>query len=266
MTTIHKTLLLATNLALAGLATTVFAATPIEIYSQPFVASNYNPETDLGVERNFNTWASLTGNAGWSVVLGANGTTTTAPTVQNSSVIWSQPNTTGFVFRDTSIDVELASWQNVEISIDTVQSSSSRIGRLQFLIQVDNDKWYISNTVLRPITASGWGSIPAGDSPTVSFEFSTDKAAWSLFTLNTDDPATTEVNEGGIVQTALTENLSASRITGIGWYTYTTSSSGIQRFDNLTITATPIPEPATAALLLGGVLLLGATLLRRTRR
>ncbi|AHF91996.1 hypothetical protein OpiT1DRAFT_01597 [Opitutaceae bacterium TAV1] len=260
--TLHKTLFLAATLA--SLTATATAATVL--YSQTFEAY-VNPSSGNNQEKKFNEWVTLTNQTGWACydnstgLLAAGGT----PVVQTGSTIYTSASTKGFTYRYAALDIALADYQDITLSVDTVQTSSTQLSRMRFLIQLDNGNWYASTTLLRPINNSSW-TIPEGISPNLGITFTTAKENWSLFTMNTDDAETTDVNEAGVVLTALDADLSGAKITGAGWWVYTASSTVITRFDNFQIAATPIPEPAAAALALAGSAIFLCILIHRCRR
>lgn len=240
---------IARRLAFAAASSLLVAATASAevVYSQtfdPFVVSGN------AVERNFNNWAALTSQAGWGVYFGSDGTAALNPVVQAGGSIWSQTSTTGHVFLGTGLDLDFSA--PTTIQLDSAQSGTT--DRFRFLIQTDDGLWYISNTAFQP---GQYGSISAAidaSAATSTLLFSSSASDWSLFSLSSQ----------GITITALTADLSSTTVTGIGWWSYTTSGSIVARFDNLIVTSL-IPEPSTCAALLGAAGLGAAMVLRRRR-
>jgi hypothetical protein len=267
MKTLPKILLLAAAIAPVALcAEQTFVAT--ELYFQPF---DPYMNGNTASERTMNVWTGQQSEESWVAYNGSTGVAISSsyPVIQTGGTIYSSPTSTngGYVAVATgeSLTLDLGDYDRVDFTIDASQSSSQRQVSMRFLVQLEgSDQWY-ATTAIKPAYGQ-YLSSPAD--PLITFTFTTDKTAWSLLDISTDDPGTEEVNEAGVVLSALAEDLPTTSITGFGWYWYSTTTSGIiTRFDNLAITGytLAIPEPAATALLAGSVFLLGAFVRRRFR-
>lgn len=245
-------LALLAGLTLIGAASAVRAN--VTLYLQTFDPhTNPNP-----VERHFNHADLRPRLAGWTAYNGADGSTLAGgsgqPSVQTSGAIWSQPNTTGHVYQATGDAFTFDLSDAITLSVDSVQSSASRIGRVRFMIQIDN-QWYASASTIQPLNYDNFSAAETAEADTtLSLALSTDASAWLAFTLDGT----------GVSLTALIADLPSSSVTGVGWWTYTTSISTVIRFDNFAITSA-IPEPSAFAALFG-VLGLATALGARRRR
>lgn len=170
----------------------------------------------------------------------------------NSGVIWvDNNNTIGFVIRGTDISVPLA--QVGEISFDTLQSKATA-GPLSVLIQIDGGDWFVSNAPTTPQVAASWSAAETAELDyNASLSFSTAQSAWNRF----------EMTSTGVISTSLAATLSGTTITGIGWFVKSSETGNYVRFDNLLVSSSTIPEPGSAAWIMGGVVLIGSALRRR---
>lgn len=211
-----------------------------------FAASAVNAEDILYDQAFTNTSGSeqnITYINGWNSYYAGTGNeqyTNVRLRSDSNGYIWVNPTSTGFVIEGTDISVALSEVST--ISIDTIQTKTA--ASFQLLIHIDDGSWYISTTSFTPKTASSWATaISEGIDYNEVLAFSTDSSAWMTF----------EMSSSGITTTALTEDLSGTTITGIGWYVTSTESYNYSRFDNLEVTS--IPEASTSVFVVAGMLI-----------
>ncbi|EIP98526.1 PEP-CTERM putative exosortase interaction domain-containing protein [Opitutaceae bacterium TAV1] len=163
----------------------------------------------------------------------------------------------------TGLSIGIADYSNLSF---TWQVNTSVAGPVtHILLQVDGD-WYASSAFITPVTG---GAVDLDNSSASrTFAFSPDATAWNTFTLNPGTATNTyEAGNGEMgIGAAASGNLTGT-LTGIGFLTVF-ATNGPQtnvRYDQLQITGTAIPEPATFAAVVAGIILAAAMFRRRAR-
>lgn len=139
-------------------------------------------------------------------------------------------------------------------TISWTMGNASTSSTVRLLIQiggsnsVNSGTWYASDEVFSSSTAYGsFSNFSSASTPSVTYNlaFSTEANAWRELTLS---PGISMSLSGS----TLSQDLSSSTITGIGFYiTATSNTNSAVRLDTLAVTV--VPEPSSAALLLGSV-------------
>ncbi|EIP98152.1 PEP-CTERM putative exosortase interaction domain-containing protein [Opitutaceae bacterium TAV1] len=254
----RRTPVLLAILAALGCLISALPASAATLYLEPFLNTTGNEKAI--------SWLD-----GWTVQKATDATDVTADNrIQTANgpsdtpgVVYIYPTTIGYVARGSGITnnqdnpgagIPLASVG--AISVDVVQAKEK--GSVTFLIQIDNGDWFISTQPIVPSHSFGnWAAWEAAGSPDIKerLVFSTSRTAWQKF----------ELASSGIITTALSADLTGTAITGIGWLAKSGGDTyNYIRMDNLAIEAAAIPEPATTAAVLAGVVALASLARRRS--
>ncbi|EIP98539.1 hypothetical protein OpiT1DRAFT_02996 [Opitutaceae bacterium TAV1] len=234
---------------------------------RPTGSYQYNYNNDASAPAYGVTQVRLIGNHASNPVAGAVGGFLNVNTTNSEGAL----GTPIIAVVRTGLDIALSGYDDLTISWKGAGTTASGAWvadplTTNILIQV-GDQWYVSAA---EYTLSGGGWTSGLDAnPFSSLTISTDQNAWKLFTLvpsTTTDlwaAANGEMSVGGTAAADL-----SGTITGIGLLTTFPSfeSNGIATaaaYDQLSITGTPIPEPAALAALAG---LAGLTVVLARRR
>jgi hypothetical protein len=198
---------------------------------------------------------------GWNAAVGPSGTdTSTATTNYVVSFNLGQGNVAGYVGKTSTGTVGLAYTSEYVVdrsafSISTISfysNNTSAADSFRIALQIGGN-WYATDTAFsRNSTTAGSPSNFPSNAELESFAFTDAAASWRALTFASG----TSLSLSG---TTLGSNLPGGNITAFGLYS--ASNVGVLRFDTFQISATPIPEPSAA-----GLLLVGGWLLARRRR
>jgi hypothetical protein len=164
----------------------------------------------------------------------------------------------------TGLSINTAAYENIAISwrenIGAAGTVSTRV-----LLQVGG-QWYVSAQAFTPTVGANTALDTVG--ATLSLNYNPAASSWNSFNLTPStatngDVAISELQSGTMSIGATAVSDLSGTITGVGLFSQSSTTATI-RIDQLNITATPIPEPANIAALLG-LAGLGLTLIRKRR-
>lgn len=157
---------------------------------------------------------------------------------------------------ETGLNLDLSNAnQAYSVSLNAAQGQTSN--SVQLMLQIAG-QWYVSTVSYKPVTYTSTTTAFTTPGNLLTFDLTATASAWKSFTVTPG----TSMSLGSVIATDLDFT---KAVTGIGLYlTNTSGTATAVRFDSLALTATPIPEPAMIALILGCVgILLGVRSRRR---
>lgn len=221
----------------------------VPVYTETF-------DNNTGSNQDFDT-------VGWSGVHSATGIAYPTDNTNNetpiiSSAASSTGSTPGYIFHNTfegkspvmyyedGLSLGAPAGGEVLDSVSFALRNVSTSQNIQIALEFGMGNWYLSDTTFNNATSNVWTS-----------NLVVDLSAETWKGLNVDIGTDFSVGAAAALPT-----LATSSLTGIGFFTASTSNNNNIRIDTLEVSAVPVPEPATFAALTGA-LALGMIMRRR---